>query len=122
VLIDGVPWPVRVLQITRSQPDPFSLVQRVEYIRGPRSAVYGSGAIGGVINIITIPIKNNPDQRRRRIEGYQQYDGTFAIALAIRWRRWPVLIRVPKALTFSRSTWATTAIATVSAIKRSGAA
>jgi vitamin B12 transporter len=31
----------------------------VEYIRGPRSAVYGSGAIGGVINIITIPIKNN---------------------------------------------------------------
>ncbi|MDF7679386.1 TonB-dependent vitamin B12 receptor BtuB [Enterobacteriaceae bacterium ESL0689] len=32
---------------------PVSLVQRVEYIRGPRSAVYGSDAIGGVINIIT---------------------------------------------------------------------
>lgn len=30
-----------------------ALVQRVEYIRGPRSAVYGSDAIGGVVNIIT---------------------------------------------------------------------
>ena len=32
---------------------PISLVQRIEYIRGPRSAVYGSDAIGGVVNIIT---------------------------------------------------------------------
>ncbi|PKH19148.1 vitamin B12/cobalamin outer membrane transporter [Enterobacterales bacterium CwR94] len=32
---------------------PLALVQRVEYIRGARSAVYGSDAIGGVINIIT---------------------------------------------------------------------
>ena len=29
---------------------PIALVQRVEYIRGPRSAVYGSDAIGGVVN------------------------------------------------------------------------
>ncbi|WP_291969684.1 TonB-dependent receptor plug domain-containing protein [Candidatus Symbiopectobacterium sp.] len=32
---------------------PVSLVQRIEFIRGPPSAVYGSEAIGGVINIIT---------------------------------------------------------------------
>lgn len=32
---------------------PMSLVQRIEFIRGPRSAVYGSEAIGGVVNIIT---------------------------------------------------------------------
>ena len=28
-------------------------VERVEYIRGPRTAIYGADAIGGVINIIT---------------------------------------------------------------------
>ncbi|MBI6528428.1 TonB-dependent vitamin B12 receptor BtuB [Proteus vulgaris] len=56
---------------------PLSLVQRIEYIRGPRSSVYGSDAIGGVINILT----------ERRTEGgtlnatmgshgYQEYDGS----------------------------------------------
>jgi len=32
---------------------PVSLVQRIEYVRGARSAAYGSDAIGGVVNIIT---------------------------------------------------------------------
>ncbi|MDV5228125.1 TonB-dependent vitamin B12 receptor BtuB [Providencia rettgeri] len=32
---------------------PISLVQKIEYIRGARSAVYGSDAVGGVVNIIT---------------------------------------------------------------------
>ncbi|WP_272513630.1 TonB-dependent vitamin B12 receptor BtuB [Providencia sp. PROV215] len=32
---------------------PISLVQRIEYIRGARSAVYGSDAVGGMVNIIT---------------------------------------------------------------------
>ena len=38
---------------------PIALVQRVEYIRGPRSAVYGSDAIGGVVNIITMRISTS---------------------------------------------------------------
>ena len=77
VLIDGVPMAragisngIDIGQI------PVSLVQRVEYIRGPRSAVYGSGAIGGVVNIITMS-----DNERAQInagvgtDGYQTYDG-----------------------------------------------
>lgn len=55
---------------------PIALVQRIEYIRGARSAVYGSDAIGGVVNIIT-----GREQPGSTItagigsHGYQTYDG-----------------------------------------------
>ncbi|MBV8875699.1 TonB-dependent vitamin B12 receptor BtuB [Phytobacter diazotrophicus] len=79
VLIDGVPMAragignaIDIGQI------PVSLVQRIEYIRGPRSAVYGSGAIGGVVNIITM----SEDERAQinagmGTNGYQNYDGAI---------------------------------------------
>ena len=79
VLIDGVPMARagigNAIDIGQIQ---VSLVQRIEYIRGPRSAVYGSGAIGGVVNIITMS-----DDERAQINagmgtnGYQNYDGAI---------------------------------------------
>ncbi|EKP3932039.1 TonB-dependent vitamin B12 receptor BtuB [Salmonella enterica subsp. enterica serovar Infantis] len=54
---------------------PVSLVQRIEYIRGPRSAIYGSDAIGGVVNIITT--RDNPGTELTAGWGsnsYQNYD------------------------------------------------
>ncbi|MFZ1872998.1 MAG: TonB-dependent vitamin B12 receptor BtuB [Chania sp.] len=55
---------------------PISLVQKVEFIRGPRSAVYGSDAIGGVINIITTRDKAGSSLSAGvGSNGYQQYDG-----------------------------------------------
>ncbi len=78
LLIDGVP-------VARSgisnDPElnqiPLSLVQRVEYIRGPRSTVYGSGAIGGVVNVIT---QSGSEQSQINAsvgsKGYQTLDGT----------------------------------------------
>jgi outer membrane receptor for ferrienterochelin and colicins len=35
-------------------------VQRIEIVKGPYSALYGSNALGGVVNIITTPIPEKP--------------------------------------------------------------
>ncbi|MFO3906856.1 TonB-dependent vitamin B12 receptor BtuB [Enterobacter hormaechei] len=79
VLIDGIP--LNNAGISNS-PDlsqiPVSLIQRVEYIRGPRSALYGSDAIGGVINIITGRDKPGAEITASvGSKGYQSYDGAF---------------------------------------------
>ncbi|ART82298.1 vitamin B12 transporter btuB [Oceanisphaera profunda] len=53
VLLNGRP----MAQMVNSNVDfsqlPVNNVERIEYIRGPRAAIYGSRAIGGVVNIIT---------------------------------------------------------------------
>ena len=77
VLIDGVPMArAGISNAIDIGQLPVSLVQRIEYIRGPRSAVYGSGAIGGVVNIITM---SNDDKSQINAgmgtDGYQTYDG-----------------------------------------------
>ena len=56
---------------------PISLVQRIEYVRGPRSAVYGSDAIGGVVNIITTRAKDGTTLNAGvGSRGYQNYGGS----------------------------------------------
>ncbi|MGB5854535.1 MAG: TonB-dependent receptor [Oceanisphaera sp.] len=53
VLMNGRPMAQMVGSNVDFSQLPVNNVERIEYIRGPRSVVYGSKAIGGVVNIIT---------------------------------------------------------------------
>jgi vitamin B12 transporter len=53
VLVDGIRMVTSVGLLIDFNQIPINQVERVEFIRGARAAVYGSEAISGVINIIT---------------------------------------------------------------------
>jgi vitamin B12 transporter len=53
VLIDGVEMNPGTIGGAALQNLPLDAIERIEIVKGPRSALYGSEAIGGVINIIT---------------------------------------------------------------------
>lgn len=53
VLIDGVKVGSATSGTTPFENLPIELIERIEVVRGPRSALYGSEAIGGVIQIFT---------------------------------------------------------------------
>jgi len=53
VLIDGVKVGSATLGTTSFEQLPLDQIERIEVVRGPRSSLYGSEAIGGVIQIFT---------------------------------------------------------------------
>ena len=53
VLVDGVRINPGTIGLAALQNIPPSLIERIEIVKGPRSALYGTDAIGGVINVIT---------------------------------------------------------------------
>ncbi|CAG5070641.1 Vitamin B12 transporter BtuB [Dyadobacter sp. CECT 9623] len=53
VLIDGMPMVSGLSTVYGLSGIPNSLIERVELVKGPASTLYGSEAVGGLINIIT---------------------------------------------------------------------
>ena len=53
VLVDGVKVGSATAGLTAFQDLPIEQIERIEIVRGPRSSLYGSEAIGGVIQIFT---------------------------------------------------------------------
>ena len=53
VLIDGMPIISSLASVYGLSGIPNSIVERIEIVKGPASSLYGSEAVGGLINIIT---------------------------------------------------------------------
>jgi outer membrane receptor for ferrienterochelin and colicins len=60
VLIDGMPILSSLSTVYGLSGIPNSLIERVEIVKGPASSLYGSEAVGGLINIITKKPTNAP--------------------------------------------------------------
>jgi outer membrane receptor for ferrienterochelin and colicins len=60
VLIDGMPIVSSLSTVYGLSGIPNSLVERIEIVKGPASSLYGSEAVGGLINIITKKPANAP--------------------------------------------------------------
>ena len=60
VLVDGMPIVSGLSTVYGLNGIPQSLIERVEIVKGPVSALYGSEAVGGLINVITKKTTNAP--------------------------------------------------------------
>lgn len=52
--------------------DPF-MIDRIEVAMGPGSTMYGSDAVGGVVNMLTTPISNSAGLSKPRARAYSRY-------------------------------------------------
>ena len=53
ILIDGMPIVSSLSSVYGLMGIPSSLIERIEVVKGPASSLYGSEAVGGLINVIT---------------------------------------------------------------------
>jgi iron complex outermembrane receptor protein len=72
VMVDGVRMNSSDLSGVDFSTIPLEMIERIEIVRGAESVLYGSGAVGGVINIVTG--KGTPRTETRLYAAYGSYD------------------------------------------------
>lgn len=72
LLVDGVPLLGPDTGDIRFDGLPMSQVDRIEVVKGPGSALYGSGALGGIVNLITRGFPSTPQTSIRVFGGAYQ--------------------------------------------------
>lgn len=85
VLIDGHPQYMGLMGHPIADAYQSMLAEKVEIIRGPASVLYGSNAIGGVINILTNKLKEDEFRNNVRV-GYGSFN-TLTTEASSRFRR-----------------------------------
>ena len=69
ILIDGLPYITGDTGEINWETFPMFQIDRIEVVKGAGSALYGSSALGGVINVITKEISETPEIRFRLFSG-----------------------------------------------------
>ncbi len=104
ILIDGMPIVSNLATVYGLAGIPNSLVKRIEVVKGPASTLYGSEAVGGVINIITKEPQSSP---KLKVDVYgttlAEYNADIASAFKVRkssalvglsyfnfWKKWDI--------------------------------
>ena len=70
MLVDGLPYIAGDTQGIIFEAMPINQIKRIEIVKGAGSALYGSSAIGGVINIITKSISESPQLHLQLYGGF----------------------------------------------------
>jgi outer membrane receptor for ferrienterochelin and colicins len=63
---------------------PLTDVDRIEYVMGPTSSLYGTNALGGVVNIVTAPPRHEGPSARGKLEGRTSGDALAELSAAYR--------------------------------------
>ena len=70
LLVDGVPALAGDTGDIKWDLVPPHDIQRIEILKSAASSLYGSAALGGVINIVTLPVSDEPETRLNLSGGY----------------------------------------------------
>ena len=97
ILLDGQPIAGRIAGVFDISRIPVAVVERVEIVKGPQSTLYGSEAMGGVVNIITrtpgdapwsghLALAAGSQQRRDATAGVGVARGALSLGADVNWR------------------------------------